>query len=50
MLGCVSVLAIVKNVVNVNVQKSVQVTAFILLDIYLEAELLDHIIILCLSL
>lgn len=47
MLGCVSVLAIVKNVVNVNVQKSVQVTAFILLDIYLEAELLDHIIILC---
>ena len=47
-LGYFHVLAIVNNAaVNMGVQMSLQDSDFILLDVYPEVELLDHMVVLC---
>ena len=50
MLGCFHLLVIVNGAtVNTRVHVFPQVAIFVLLGIYLEVELLDHMVILCLT-
>ena len=49
-LGCFSLLAVVKNVVmNFGIQILFEALLSFLLDIYLQVELLTHMVIVCLS-